>query len=101
MLRSLHALGGSQSDIREYETGPTGILPNKSTVTSSMNGTLPIPKLSYDGRKAYGFKGIRNCSLLSVATFCDDDCTVLFDKYKCQVIKDAQVILEAYHNPVD
>ena len=85
----------------KYETGPTGILPDKSTVTSSMNGTLPIPKLSYDGRKAYGFKGIKNCSLLSVATFCDDDCTVLFNKYKCQVIKDAQVILEAYRNPVD
>ena len=26
---------------------------------------------------------------------------VIFDKYRCQVLKDAQLILEAYRNPID
>lgn len=85
----------------KYEPGPTGILPDKTLVTSQLNGELPFADLSPDGRQVYGFKGITNCTLLSVATFCDNDCKVVFHKYKCQVIKDAKLILEAYRNPID
>lgn len=53
----------------KYETGPTGILPDKSKVTSGITGNLPIPGLSAKGSQAYGFKGITNSSLMSVATF--------------------------------
>ena len=80
----------------KYEPGPTGILPDKTPVTAELNGTLPIQHLSHEGKKAYGFKGITNCALLSVATFCDVNCTVIFNKNHCQVLKDAQLILEAY-----
>ena len=36
----------------KYETGPTGILPDKTAVTSKLNGELPIKILSQAGRKA-------------------------------------------------
>jgi len=57
--------------------------------------------LSNEGSEAFGFKGITNSSLISVAKLCDDDCIVTFDKFKCQVYKNSVLLLDALRNPID
>ena len=76
-------------------------MPDQSKVTSEIKGNLPIKGLSAKGQEAYGFKGITNSSLISVAKLCDDGCKVVFDKHKCQVFKDSKIILDAIRNPID
>ena len=65
--------------------GPGISLPDNSTLTAAMKGTLPLPAIiSTQAKTASIVPGLNNASLLSVPQLCDG-CSVLFQKEKCML----------------
>ena len=57
-------------NLRFDPLGPTVVLPNKSNLTSSQAGNLPIPNLSHTATKTSVFHNLNN-SLISLGQLCD------------------------------
>ena len=72
-------------------------LPNKSIITSSKKGLLPIPT-NKTAKPALILPGLTNSSLLSIGQLCDDNCTAIFDKNTMYIYKYAKIILTGNRN---
>ena len=82
-------------NITSLQNGPKAILPNQTTIQADSIVILPLhPSLSKVAQTAYSFPNLNNESLLSVGQLCDDDCEVLFDKKKVQILKNNKIILQ-------
>ena len=74
-------------------------VPTGDTITSTEEGSLPIPQLSKTATKARIFPALKNLSLLSIGQLCDEDCLALFSKYHLIITKNNEIILQGIRNP--
>ena len=81
--------------------GPSVYLPDMTKITATQCGSLPIPNLSPTACKAHVFPRLQSASLLSLGQLCDDDCTILMNKYALHVFKDLKHILSGIRNRRD
>jgi len=89
-------------NITSLQNGPKAILPNQTTIQADSMVILPLHHfLSNEAQTAYSFPNLTNESLLSVGQLCDDDCEVLFDKKKVQILKNNKIILQVQRSPID
>ena len=58
-------------------------------------------KLSSKSQEALIFPNLTNESLISVGQLCDDNCEVVFDKNKVNVIKNEEIIIQGTRNKSD
>ena len=73
--------------------GPTVLLPNSSTLTSTETGDLPgLPTLSKTGKKTAIFNNLHT-SLISLGQLCDDGCKVTLTKETLEAKKNGKTIL--------
>ena len=80
-------------NIRPTTSSPI-ILPNKSTITASHTGELPLhPSLSQQGKTAKILPKLTSASLISIGKLCDYNCIVTFDKSQMCVYKHNQQIM--------
>ena len=67
--------------------------PDGTCFKSNSKGEIPLHKdLPYSARTAHGFKNIKT-NLLSVGQFCDAGCTAIFDKEKCEIRRNNNILL--------
>jgi len=70
---------------------PTVTFPDNSKIKASHAGELPLPStLSRQAKLAYSFPSIAQ-PLVSIGKLCDDDCTAIFTKQNCYIIKNDQI----------
>ena len=65
-------------------------MPNGEIIQSSHTALLPQTNIPIEARKAHIFPGLKNKSLLSIGTLCDNGCKATFD--------DTEVIIENKEN---
>ena len=71
-------------------------LTNGDTIRASHTGILPnLPSISSTNKTAQICPANNNISLISVGKLCDDNCEARFNKNKCTIYKEDQVILTA------
>jgi len=75
------------TDIQSSTSQPI-ILPNKTTISATHQGTLPLhPSLSLTGRTAKKLPQLRSSSLISIGKLSDDGYNTEFDKTSLHVQK--------------
>ena len=87
-------------DIQQV-AGPSVYLPDMTKITADQCGFLPIQNISSTARKAHIFPQLQSASLLSLGQLCDDDCTILMNKYALHIFKDLKHILSGVRNRRD
>jgi hypothetical protein len=93
-----HVLNNPSTD----NHGPTVLLPNDDSMTSTSSGLLPFQSsLSKSACKTHIFKDLQSSSLISLGQLCDDNCTVTLTKNLLRVTKNNQVIMRGIRNPSD
>ena len=84
---------------RTIEDGPSVKLPINQLLKVTEQGNLNLHKnLPYKASRAYILPILSNEFLLSVGQLCDYDCTVLFDKYFCDIHHKNKLILQGERN---
>ena len=84
---------------RTIRNGPSVTLPNNQSLQVTEQGNLNLHKnLPYEASRAYILPNLSNESLLSVGQLCDNNCTVLFDKYFCNIRHKDKLILQGKRN---
>ena len=84
---------------RTIKNGPSVNLPNNQSLQVTEQGNLNLHKnLPYEASRAYILPNLLNESLLSVGQSCDYNCTVLFDKYFCDIRHKNKLILKGKRN---
>ena len=78
--------------------GPSVFLPNMDTIVSTHTGILPYDTLSTQAKTANILPQLHSASLLSLGQLCDDNCDVHLNKYKINVFKNNQKILQGHRN---
>ncbi len=81
--------------------GPSVYLPDMEKITATHKGFLPISNLTSTATQAHVFPALKSASLLSLGQLCDDDCTILLNKYSLHVFKNLQRILFGVRNRQD
>ena len=81
--------------------GPTVLLPNNQTMTTSQQGILSLSsKLSPQAQTAYVLPKLHT-SLISLGQLADDNCTILLNKTQLKVFKSCQCIINGHRNTTD
>ena len=82
------------NNIVKVKNGIQVLLPNKQTLQSTHEGTLNIPELPIQARRAHIFPHLASGSLLSIGQLCDAGCSALFDKHKLYIFYNGKIILQ-------
>ena len=65
-------------NFRKKDLGPTVLLPNNDSMTSTESGILPLSgHLNAAAKKAHIFSDLHSASLISLGQLCDDNCTIV------------------------
>ena len=79
-------------DIRETEDTLNVLLSNSQEMNLTLEGFLPIEKLSKEAQKTQMFENLRS-ALVSLGQLCDDGCEIRLHKDEIKIYKDKEVIL--------
>ena len=87
------------TNIEKIFDGPDIHLPNKQHLKISHQGNLPLHNnLPPAATKAFILPALKNESLLSVGQLCDNNCTVEFGKFFCDIKHKNKIILKGKRN---
>ena len=76
-------------------------MPNGKTINSTHTTLMPITGLPLKAREAHIFPGLKNWALLSIGTFCDNECIAIFND-KHMIIKNKltqEVLMKGGRDP--
>ena len=91
---------GGLLDIAQPETPVEVTLHNLETLTSELEGKLPLDEqlLSAKARTATVLNGLGSASLISLGQLCNDGCTVVLTRTTLRVCKAGKVLIQGPRN---
>ena len=82
----------------DVSTLPSVTLPDNTYITASHAATIPLSShLTKEATLAYTFPKIAK-PLVSIGQICDDNCTTIFTKEKCYVLKNTHINISQFSN---
>lgn len=77
--------------------GPSVYLPDMEQMTPNQQCCLPIKALTSTATQAHVLLALKSASRLSLGQLCDDNCSILLNKYSLHVLKNLQKTLSRIH----
>ena len=74
-------------------------LPDGGTITATHTALLNLPQLPMRARRAHIFPDIKH-SLISINMLCEEGYMAIFDENNVYIVKDSEVMLHGYKDPV-
>ena len=89
-------------NVKLDSNGPTVLLPNNASITSTKKGMLPLAsQLSHEAKTAHVLPELHSTSLISLGQLCDNNCFIGLTKEKLYIFKDGNLIETGTRNATD
>ena len=86
------------TNLKDTRDGTIVQLPNNATINETKKGSIPLSGIINTHEKGNLFYGLHSASLIYLFQLCDDDCIVILNKNKINIIKNKTLILKGHRN---